>query len=80
MIVNSTSCTKQNTIVMSEHFVAWIRQAATLSDTALEEELNLINKNSINASARVSGEIRRPEVDSHSKYSGLRKSQRNKIK
>ena len=39
---------------------AWIRvrQAATLSDTALDEELKLINKNSINAFARAVGRIR----------------------
>ena len=58
------------TIVMSEHLVAWIRKVATLSDTALEEELKLINKNSINAFARAVGRIRRPEVDSHTFRSG----------
>ena len=55
---------------MSVQLKAWIRQAATLSDTALEEELKLINKNSINAFARAIGKIRRPEVDSHTFRSG----------
>ena len=55
---------------MSEHLVVWRRQVATLSDTALEEELRLINKNSINAFARAIGKIRRPEVDSHTFRSG----------
>ena len=55
---------------MSEHLVAWIRQVASLSDTDLEEELKLINKNSINAFARAIGKIRRPEVDSHKIRSG----------
>jgi hypothetical protein len=50
---------------MSEQLIAWIRQVGTLSDTALEEELKLINKNSINAFARAIGRIRRPQVDSH---------------
>jgi hypothetical protein len=43
----------------------WIRRVATLCDTALEEELKLINKNTINAFARDVGRTRRPEVDSH---------------
>jgi hypothetical protein len=55
---------------MSEHVVAWIRLVATLSDTALEEEIELINKNSINAFARAIGKIRRSEVDSHTFRSG----------
>jgi hypothetical protein len=55
---------------MSVQLIAWIRQAATFSDTALEEELKLINKNSINAFARAIGKIRRPEVDSHTFRSG----------
>jgi hypothetical protein len=50
---------------MSVQLKAWIRQVATLSDTALEEELKLINKNSVNAFARAVGRIRRPETDSH---------------
>ncbi|KAI8893781.1 hypothetical protein BC833DRAFT_268818 [Globomyces pollinis-pini] len=39
---------------MSVHLKVWIRLVATLSDTALEQELKLklINKNSINAFAR----------------------------
>ncbi|KAJ8326746.1 hypothetical protein QVD99_005468 [Batrachochytrium dendrobatidis] len=53
------------TIVMSVQLIAWIRQVATLNDTALEQELKLINKNSINAFARAVGRIRRPETDSH---------------
>jgi hypothetical protein len=55
---------------MSVQLKAWIRQVATLSDTALEEELKLINKNSINAFARAVGRIRRPETDSHTFRSG----------
>ena len=54
---------------MSEHLVAWIRQVAALSDTALEEELKLINKNSLNAFARAIGRSRR-QVDSHTFRSG----------
>ena len=56
---------------MSEHLVAWIRQVAALSDTALEEELKLINKNSINAFVRAIGRIRRPETDSHTFRTGI---------
>ena len=55
---------------MSVQLKAWIRQAATLSDTALEEELKLINKNSVNAFVRAIGRIRRPETDSHTFRSG----------
>jgi type 1 glutamine amidotransferase len=58
---------------MSVQLKAWIRQAATLSDTALEEELKLINKNSVNAFAglnRAVGRICRPETDSHTFRSG----------
>jgi hypothetical protein len=55
---------------MFEQLIAWIRRVATLSDTALEEELKLINKSSINAFARAIGRIRCPEVDSHTFRSG----------
>ncbi|OAJ42904.1 hypothetical protein BDEG_26296 [Batrachochytrium dendrobatidis JEL423] len=58
------------TVVMSDHLVAWIRRVATLNDTALEEELNLINKNSLNAFARAISRTRRPELDSHIHRSG----------
>ena len=50
---------------MSEQLIAWIRQVATLSDTDLEEELKLINKNSINAFGRAIWRIRRPEKYGH---------------
>ena len=46
---------------MSEQLIAWIRRVAALNDADLEEELKLINKNSLNAFGR----IRRPELDSH---------------
>ena len=58
------------TIVMSVQLKAWIRQVGTLSDTALEEELKLINKNSVNAFARAIGRIHRPESDPHTFRSG----------
>ena len=50
---------------MSEQLTAWIRRVATLNDSDLEEELKLVNKNSLNAFARAIGRIRRPELDSH---------------
>jgi hypothetical protein len=50
---------------MSEQLTAWIRRAAALNDLDLEEELKLVNKNSLNAFARAIGRIRRPELDSH---------------
>ena len=55
---------------MSVQLKTWIRQVATLSDTALEEELKLINKNSVNAFARAVGRSHRPETDSHTFRSG----------
>ena len=60
---------------MSVQLKAWIRQVATLSDIALDEELKLINKNSINAFARAVGRIRRPETDSHTFRSGSYEAQ-----
>jgi hypothetical protein len=36
----------------------------------LEEELKLVNKNSLNAFARAIGRIRRPELDSHTYRNG----------
>ena len=55
---------------MSEQLTAWIRRAAALNDLDLEEELKLINKNSLNAFARAIGRIRRPELDSHTYRNG----------
>ena len=37
---------------MSEQLTAWIRRVAALNDSDLEEELKLVNKNSLNAFAR----------------------------
>jgi hypothetical protein len=48
---------------MSEQLIAWIRRVAALNDLDLEEELKLVNKNSLNAFARANGRIRRPELD-----------------
>ncbi len=50
---------------MSEQLTAWIRRVAALNDSDLEEELKLVNKNSLSAFARAIGRIRRPELDSH---------------
>jgi hypothetical protein len=55
---------------MSEQLTAWIRRVAALNDVDLEEELSLINKNSLNAFARALSRIRRPELDSHSYRNG----------
>ena len=50
---------------MSEQITAWIRRVAALNDAELDEELSLINKNSLNAFARAISRTRRPELDSH---------------
>ena len=42
---------------MSEQLTAWIRRVAALNDSDLEEELKLVNKNSLNAFARAIGRI-----------------------
>jgi hypothetical protein len=47
---------------MSEQLTAWIRRVAALNDSDLEEDLKLVNKNSLNAFARAIGRIRRPEL------------------
>ncbi|KAH6578215.1 hypothetical protein BASA62_000393 [Batrachochytrium salamandrivorans] len=44
---------------------AWIRRVAALDDADLEQELQLIDKNSLNAFARATSRIRRPGVDFH---------------
>jgi len=51
---------------MYEQLIAWIRRVAALNDLDLEEELKLVNNNSVNSFARAIGRIRRPEFDSHS--------------
>lgn len=51
---------------MSEQRVsitAWIRRVAALIDSDLEEELRLVNKNSLIAFTRAIGRIRRPELE-----------------
>ena len=55
---------------MSEQLTAWIRRVAALNDVDLEEELSLINKNSLKAFARALSRIRRPELDSHTHRNG----------
>ena len=55
---------------MSEQLIAWIRRVAALNDSDLEEELKLVNKNSLYAFARAIGRIRRPELDSHTYRTG----------
>ena len=55
---------------MSEQLTAWIRRVAALNDSDLEEELKLVNKNSLNAFARAISRIRRPELDSHTYRNG----------
>ena len=55
---------------MPEQLTAWIRRVAALNDSDLEEELKLVNKNSLNAFARAIGRIRRPELDSHTYRNG----------
>ncbi|KAK5673310.1 hypothetical protein QVD99_000760 [Batrachochytrium dendrobatidis] len=55
---------------MSEQITAWIRRVAALNDADLDEELNLINKNSLNAFARAISRTRRPELDSHTHRNG----------
>jgi hypothetical protein len=55
---------------MSEQIAAWIRRVAALNDAELEEELRLINKNSLNAFARAISRTRRPELDSHTLING----------
>ncbi|KAJ8326281.1 hypothetical protein O5D80_005043 [Batrachochytrium dendrobatidis] len=55
---------------MPEQLITWTRRVAALNDSDLEEELNLINKNSLNAFARAIGRIRRPELDSHTYRNG----------
>lgn len=52
---------------MSEQLIAWIRRFAALNDDYLEDELKLINNNSLNAFTR---RIRRPELDSHTYRNG----------
>ncbi|KAK5672365.1 hypothetical protein QVD99_001131 [Batrachochytrium dendrobatidis] len=55
---------------MPEQIAAWIRRVAALNDDDLDDELRLINKNSLNAFARAIGRIRRPELDSHTYRNG----------
>jgi hypothetical protein len=55
---------------MSEQLTTWIRRVAALNDVDLEEELKLVNKNSLNAFARALSLIRRPELDFHSYRNG----------
>ena len=55
---------------MSEQLTVWIRRVAALNDSDLEEELKLVNKNSLNAFARAIGRSRRPELDSHTLRNG----------
>ncbi|OAJ42325.1 hypothetical protein BDEG_25790 [Batrachochytrium dendrobatidis JEL423] len=55
---------------MSEQLITWIRRVAALNDLDLEEELKLINKNSLNVFARVISHIHHPELDSHTYRNG----------
>ncbi|KAJ1341160.1 hypothetical protein BSLG_004226 [Batrachochytrium salamandrivorans] len=57
-------------IEMSVESKDWIIRVAALNDSDLEEELKLINKNSLNAFTRALSRIRRPELDSHTYRNG----------
>ncbi|KAH6563679.1 hypothetical protein BASA50_002712 [Batrachochytrium salamandrivorans] len=55
---------------MLHQLTDWIIRVAALNDSDLEEELKLINKNSLNAFTRALSRIRRPELDSHTYRNG----------
>ncbi|OAJ40915.1 hypothetical protein BDEG_24598 [Batrachochytrium dendrobatidis JEL423] len=57
---------------MSEQLITWIRRVATLNDSDLEEELNLINKNSLNVFARVISHTHHPELDFHTEMERMK--------
>ncbi|OAJ45176.1 hypothetical protein BDEG_28337 [Batrachochytrium dendrobatidis JEL423] len=50
--------------------ITWIRRVAALNDLDLDDELKLINKNSLNVFARVISHIHHPELDSHTYRNG----------
>ena len=50
---------------MSEGLINWIRKVSVLNDTALNEEIALINQNSVKAFARAIGKVQRTEQDTH---------------
>ena len=50
---------------MSEQLAAWIGRVAALNDSDLEEELKVVNKNSLNAFARDSHTYRNGKYEAH---------------
>ncbi|KAK5670066.1 hypothetical protein QVD99_003389 [Batrachochytrium dendrobatidis] len=57
---------------MPEQIAAWIRRVATLNDDDLDDELKLINKNSLNVFARVISHTHHPELDFHTEMERMK--------
>jgi len=55
---------------MSEGLINWIRKVSVLNDTALNEEIALINQNSVKAFARAIGKVHRTEQDTPTLQNG----------
>lgn len=55
---------------MSEEIINWIRKVSVLNDTALNEEIALINQNSIKAFVRAIGKVMPTEQDTHTLQNG----------
>ncbi len=56
---------------MSEELGNWIRKVSVLNDTALNEEIALINQNSVKAFVRAIGKVRQTERDTNTLQNGL---------